>query len=131
MSTKPRVLVVDDEELSQEFLKFFLTKKFDVYTCGCVDVFYNLINKINFDLILMDISLKDYKSGIELTRELKQSSNFSQIPVFILTAHNTTKEQYECMLAGADQFIAKPIDAKELMSRIESVLRRQYENLSQ
>jgi two-component system, OmpR family, response regulator len=124
MCSKPRVLVVDDEELSQEFLKFFLLKKFEVYTCGSVDGFYNLIDRMNFDLILMDISLRDYKNGIELTRELKQSQRFNRTPVFILTAHNTTKEHRESLEAGADQFLVKPIEIKDLMGRIEGVLNK-------
>jgi DNA-binding response OmpR family regulator len=124
MCSKPRVLIVDDEELSQEFLKFFLTKKYEVYTCGCVDVFYNLISKMDFDLILMDISLKDYKNGIELTQELKRIPRFQNTPIFIITAHNTTKEQRESIEAGADLFLTKPLDAKDLIKRIEQVLNK-------
>lgn len=122
MDSKPRVLIVDDEELSQEFLRFFLAKKFEVYTCGSVNAFYNLINKTDFDLIVMDISLRDYKDGIQLTRELKQMPRFVNVPVFVLTAHNTTKDRHDSLEAGAHQFLTKPVDARSLVTRIDEVL---------
>ncbi len=125
MDSKPKVLIVDDEELSQEFLRFFLAKKFEVYTCGCVNAFYNLINKMDFDLIVMDISLRDYKDGIQLTRELKNMPRFEQVPVFVLTAHNTTKDRHDSLEAGAYQFLTKPVDVRSLVTRIDEVLMSQ------
>lgn len=122
MEEQPKVLVVDDEELAQDLLRFFLSKKFDVYTAGSVNAFYSLINKIDFDLIIMDVSLRDSKDGIELTKELKASEKYKNIPIFILTAFNTTKERQNAFAAGAEQFIPKPTDTKVLLQLVESVL---------
>ncbi|MEW6701489.1 MAG: response regulator [Bacteroidota bacterium] len=122
MEERPKVLVVDDEELAQDLLRFFLSKKFDVYTAGSVNAFYNLINRIDFDLIIMDVSLRDSKDGIELTKELKASEKYRNVPIFILTAYNTTKERQNAFAAGAEQFISKPTDTKALLKLIESVL---------
>lgn len=124
MEDKLKVLIVDDEELAQDFLKYFLSKKFEVHTCGTVNSFYNIINNITFDLILMDISLKDCKNGIDLTRELKQMDKYKNTPVFILTAFNTTKERNSSFEAGAQQFLAKPVDGKSLVQLIDSVLKK-------
>ena len=122
MEKRYKVLVVDDEELAQEFLKYFLSKKFEVHTCGSVNSFYNIINTVYFDLILMDISLKDSKNGIDLTRELKNTEKYKNTPVFVLTAFNTTKERNRSFEAGAQQFLTKPVDGKALIQLIDSVL---------
>jgi DNA-binding response OmpR family regulator len=128
MSNRPKVLIVDDEELSQDFLRFFLSKKFDVYTCGKVTDFYNLITKIDFDLVLMDVFLRDSKDGIQLTRELKQTEKYRDVPVFVITAHNTTKDRSEAMSAGAVKFLTKPLDGKFLLLCVEDVLAKQLQN---
>ncbi|MBA4407418.1 hypothetical protein C0389_09095 [bacterium] len=122
MEKRNKVLVVDDEELAQDFLKYFLSKKFEVHTCGNVNSFYNIIDNMDFDLILMDISLKDCKDGIDLTRELKKMEKYKDTPVFMLTAFNTTKERNSSFEAGAQQFLAKPVDGKALLQLIDSVL---------
>jgi DNA-binding response OmpR family regulator len=122
MEKRYKVLVVDDEKLAQDFLKYFLAKKFDAHTCGSVNSFYSIINNIDFDLILMDISLKDSKNGIDLTRELKNIEKYKNTPVFVLTAFNTTKERNRSFEAGAQQFLTKPVDGKALIQLIDSVL---------
>ena len=130
MEKRFKVLVVDDEELAQDFLKYFLSKKFDVHTCGSVNSFYSIIDNIEFDLILMDVSLKDCKDGIDLTRELKKMEKYKDTPVFILTAFNTTKERNSSFEAGAQQFLAKPVDGKALLQLIDSVLTKPESVLS-
>lgn len=130
MEKRYKVLVVDDEELAQEFLKYFLSKKFEVYTCGSVNSFYDIINNVDFDLILMDISLKDSKNGIDLTRELKNKEKYKNTPVFVLTAFNTTKERNRSFEAGAQQFLTKPVDGKALIQLIDSVLTKPESVLS-
>ncbi len=122
MEDKLKVLIVDDEELAQDFLRFFLCKQFDVYTVGSVNAFYNIISKVDFNLILMDISLRDVKDGIQLTKELKRTEKYRNVPVFILTAFNTTRERQNAGEAGADQFITKPVDSKSLVKLIERTL---------
>lgn len=122
MDGKPRVLVVDDEELSQDFLRFFLSQRFEVYTVGTVNAFYNIISKLDFNVILMDISLRDSKDGIQLTKELKASKKFENTSIFIVTAYNTTKEYKMAKDAGADNFLTKPIDMKVLMRAIDKTL---------
>jgi DNA-binding response OmpR family regulator len=122
MDGRPKILVVDDEELAQDFLHFFLSKKFDVYTVGSVNSFYKILNEVDFDLIIMDVSLRDTKDGIQLTKELKQSEKYKDIPIYILTALNTTKERENAQNAGANDFLVKPFESKYLMKLIESSL---------
>jgi DNA-binding response OmpR family regulator len=124
MESRPKILVVDDDELSQEFLRYFLIKKYDVYTCGTVNSFYNLIQKVDFDLILMDIFLRDTKDGFELTRELKQSSKYKNIPIFNVTAQNTTRDRRASRDCGAEMFLTKPLNSAFMLSCIENALKK-------
>jgi DNA-binding response OmpR family regulator len=122
MNSRYKVLVVDDEELSQEFLKLFLSKKFDVYTAGTVDSFYNLIAKITFDLVIMDVALRDRKDGFQLVRELKESDKYKNVAIIILSAFNSTKERKCASDVGADLFLTKPTAAAGLVETAERVL---------
>lgn len=124
MDDKKKVLIVDDEELAQDFLRFFLSKKYEVYSVGSVNSFYNIIQTVKFDLILMDVSLKDSKDGIQLTKELKSSSIYKDVPIFVLTAFNTTAERKNAEAAGADKFLSKPIDQKLLMKFIDEAFNK-------
>lgn len=130
MENNPKVLVVDDEELAQDFLRYFLSKKYEVHTCGNVNSFYSAIANTDFDLVLMDISLKDYKDGIDLTRELKKMEKYKDTPVFILSAFNTTKERSNSFQAGAQEFLAKPVDGKSLLQLINVTLMSRTQQLT-
>lgn len=114
-----KVLVVDDDILAQEYVKAVLSRKYEVYAAGNVNSFYEIIEKIKFDLIIMDLSLRDYKSGFELTEELKTDNKFKKIPVFILTAYGTIKEKQSAFEAGADKFLTKPTSASTLIKLVE------------
>jgi len=124
MSEKLKALVVDDDELAQDFLRIFLLKKFEVYTVGSVNAFYNVISKIDFNIILMDVSLRDSKDGIELTRELRNNPKYKTVPILVLTAFNSTKTRTEAIEAGADKFINKPVVGAELMKIVDSIMQR-------
>jgi len=124
MEPRPKVLVVDDEELSQDFLRFFLSKKYEVYTSGSVNSFYNLIANVDFDVILMDVFLRDSKDGLQLTKEIKKTEKYKDIPIFIMTAHNTTRDKNEALNAGAHLFLTKPLDGKYILNLIDEVLKK-------
>lgn len=119
MSYKPKVLVVDDEDLTLEFLRLLLSPKYEVYTCANVKDFYTLIGEIKFDIILMDVFLRDSKDGIELTRELKMNHSCKDIPVIVLTAQISTRDRQHAINAGAQLVLNKPVDTKFLFKCIE------------
>ena len=128
MESRAKILIVDDDELSQDIFKIMLSKKYDIFTATGVNSFYSIINKVKFNLIIMDISLKDYKDGIELTGELKASSKYCEIPVIILTAFNTTKEKRAAVDSGAEYFLTKPADPLSMVNIIESTLLKKSKN---
>ena len=84
---KPKILVTEDDFENQKFLEMFLKRNFDVYICDSAESFYDNIKNVKFDLVLMDISLKGNKNGLELTEELKNMPGYESIPVVCLSAH--------------------------------------------
>ena len=124
MKSKPKLLIVDDEEINRNYLESFLVSGFDVYTCGTVGNFYRLTSMMSFDVILMDVWLRDSKDGIELTKELKVNPRYKSVPVFILTANGTRKTWDDARQAGAIQSFDKTVDRKTLLTEITRYISR-------
>jgi len=82
-----------------------------------------LLNKTTPDLILMDWMLPDI-SGVEIIKVLKQRESTSAIPIIMLTARTEESHKVEGLDAGADDYITKPFSPRELIARIQAVLRR-------
>lgn len=127
MNSKPKILVVDDEDLTLEFLRLLLSSQYEVSTCGNVKCFYALIASEKYDIILMDVFLRDSKDGIELTRELKIDEYYKDIPVIVLTAQISTKDRLFALDAGAHTVLNKPVDSKFLIKCINDTLAQQYQ----
>lgn len=105
---KPRLLVVEDDYENQKFLEIFLKRKFDLNICDSADTFYALINKKDYDIILMDISLRGKKDGLQLTKELREKDKYKNIPIVALSAHAFQKDKENAYQAGVDAFLTKP-----------------------
>ena len=115
---KPRILITEDDSENQHFLKMFLQKSFIVDICDSDVTFYEKLSANSYDVILMDISLKGNKNGLELTRELKANPEYSNIPIVCLTAHAFKKDVENALNAGVDIFLTKPVDNHVLMNTL-------------
>lgn len=115
------ILIVEDEETILEGLKFCLTKEgFLVSTATHAKDALEIINKNKIDLLLLDINLPDM-NGINLYAKIKQTSD---IPTIFLTASDLETTVVQALDMGADDYVTKPFKTRELISRINSVLRR-------
>lgn len=115
---KPRILITEDDSENQRFLRLFLGRKFITDICDSDVTFYEFLEKNKYDVILMDISLKGNKNGLELTRELKTNPDYKEIPVVCLTAHAFKKDIENALKAGVDLFLTKPVDNHVLMQTL-------------
>ncbi len=115
---KPRLLITEDDFENQKFLEMFLKRNFDVEICDSEQSFYEHLNKSNFDIILMDISLRGNKNGLELTRELRNKPGYEHIPIICLSAHAFKKDRDNAMEAGVDVFLTKPVENNVLMNAL-------------
>ncbi|MCX7797756.1 MAG: response regulator [Melioribacter sp.] len=118
--SKPKLLIVEDDFENQKFLQLFLKRKFEVDVCDSAETFYEKMKEKKFDIILMDISLRGKKDGLQLTRELRQSEETKNIPIVGLSAHAFQRDKDNAYNAGVDLFITKPVQNNVLM---ESLIR--------
>ena len=125
---KPRLLIVEDDLENQKFLKIFLRKKFDIDICDSADTFYEKLEKHNFDIILMDISLRGPKDGLELTKEIRNNKKYKNIPIVGLSAHAYQKDRDNAYRAGIDIFITKPVQG-ELLTKSLAIALEQRANI--
>ena len=116
---KPKLLIVEDDLENQKFLQIFLKRKFEIDICDSADTFYEKINETVFDIILMDISLRGNKDGLEITRELrKRDDNWKNIPIVGLSAHAFQRDKDNAYKAGIDAFLTKPVQNEVLMNTL-------------
>lgn len=119
--TKPRLLVVEDDYENQKFLEIFLKRKFQLKICDSSETFYKLLEQDDFDIILMDISLRGKKDGLQLTKELREMEKYKSVPVVALSAHAFQKDKENAYQAGVDMFLTKPIQNEVLMDTLVKV----------
>ena len=117
-----RILVIEDEKRIAELLKKGLSEfGFDVTLAFDGDTGKRLINSNSYDLIITDIIVPHY-NGFEITRFAKEKH--SDIPVIMLTALGATDDKLDGFDAGADDYMVKPFDLRELNARINVLLKR-------
>ena len=113
------ILIVDDDDRIRILVKQYLQDNNYLVTTA-KDAFdaKNKIDLIKFDLIVLDIMMPK-KSGLELTGELKKEN---RVPIILLTAKGETEERVEGLERGADDYLGKPFEPKELLLRIKNIL---------
>ena len=115
------ILVVDDDEEIRELVKEYLKKnKYLVTTAKNAEDAQNKVRFVKFDLIILDIMMPG-KSGLEFTRDNKNHLN---TPIILLTAKGEPAERVTGLEIGADDYLAKPFEPKELILRINNILNK-------
>ena len=115
------ILVVDDDDRIRELVKqYLLENKYLVTTAKDAFDAKNKIEIIKFDLIVLDIMMPK-KSGLELTTEIKKEID---LPIILLTAKGETSERVMGLEFGADDYLSKPFEPKELLLRIKNILNK-------
>ena len=121
MSTSPHIIVVDDEAPAREMVGDYL--KMHGFTVTLCDGGSSLRSEIEIkvpDLVVLDLNMPE-EDGLSIIRDLKSRTN---VPVIMLTATASPIDRVVGLELGADDYIAKPCELRELMARIRSVLRR-------
>ncbi|MCY3982498.1 MAG: response regulator [Roseovarius sp.] len=120
-SVPPHLLVVDDDERLRGLLKRYLEQEgFLVAEAHDGASAMQILTGLEFDLIVMDVMMPG-ESGIEITRKLRNSID---TPILLLTAKGETENRIDGLEAGADDYLSKPFEPKELLLRINAILRR-------
>jgi DNA-binding response OmpR family regulator len=127
---KHRILVIEDNADTRRFLEAMLNKEFEVITAENAVIGIDFARNRQPDLILMDIMLP-ILSGYDACSLLKKDEKTKRIPIIFLSAKNTSNDVSQGLFTGADDYIPKPFDYKELLARIQARLRKSAESVIQ
>ena len=120
----PHLLIVDDDERIRGLLRKFLARNgFLVSVARDAAHARRILSGLEFDLIVMDVMMPG-EDGVALTRSLRATMD---TPVLLLTAKGETEDRIKGLEAGADDYLPKPFEPKELLLRINAILRRMPE----
>lgn len=121
MTPDLHLLIVDDDERIRTLLQKFLVRNgFLVSSARDAAHARRILSGLDFDLIILDVMMPG-ESGVELTSSLRQNR---ETPILLLTAKSETEDRIAGLEAGADDYLAKPFEPKELLLRINAILRR-------
>ena len=126
-----KILVVEDNRVMQHFLTSLLKKEYRVHSAWNGVEGLRKARDIVPDLIITDIIMPEM-NGYEFTREIKNSEELNRIPVLMLTARTDVNDKIEGFEYGADDYLTKPFNSKELLTRVRSLLKSyEYEKIIQ
>jgi two-component system phosphate regulon response regulator OmpR len=118
---KYHILVVDDDDRIRELVKEYLNdNRFIVSTGNSAEEAKIKLNYFKYDLIVLDVMMPG-QNGFELTEEIKKSSN---VPIILLTAKGEVENRIQGLELGADDYLGKPFEPKELLLRIKNILKK-------
>ena len=118
---KHHILVVDDDDRIRELVKEYLNENgYVVSTGNSAEEAKIRLGYFKFDLIVLDVMMPG-QSGFELTQEIKKKSN---IPIILLTAKGEVENRIQGLELGADDYLGKPFEPKELLLRIKNIIKK-------
>lgn len=120
--TTPHILIVDDDDRIRTLLQRYLADNgYRTSIAADAAEAQTKMQVLTYDLLVLDIMMPGV-TGLEFTEQLRQAEN--AIPILLLTALAETENRIEGLAVGADDYLPKPFDPKELLLRIQSILRR-------
>ena len=118
---KYHILVVDDDDRIRELVKEYLNENgFIVSTGNSAEEAKIKLGYFKFDLIVLDVMMPG-QNGFELTKEIKKNSN---MPIILLTAKGEVENRIQGLELGADDYLGKPFEPKELLLRINNIVKK-------
>ncbi|HMG66611.1 MAG TPA: response regulator transcription factor [Chitinophagaceae bacterium] len=122
MNTKTKILVLDDDTDIGTMIKMMLEYKgYAVTVSDRADHAADVLQNEGIDLIIMDMLLSGV-NGVDLCAEMKTNPSTAHIPIIMISAHPNAKEI--CLEAGADEFISKPFDMQDILSKIDNLVKK-------
>ena len=119
-NSKVHILIVDDDDRIRNLLKdFLLENNFIISTAENADEAKIKISYLKFDLIILDVMMPG-QNGYELTKEIKKKI---KVPIILLTAKGEVENRIKGLELGADDYIGKPFEPKELLLRIQNIIK--------
>ena len=121
MKSAQRILIADDDANICELVRLYLEKEgYETVVCFNGEKALEIFRGGGIDLVILDIMMPKI-DGVTVCREIRKDS---QTPIIMLTAKGETFDKVLCLELGADDYIVKPFEGKELVARVKAVLRR-------
>jgi len=118
-----KILVIDDEKDFRDLVEKVCSKEFEVVSVGDADEGLKILKKKLPDLLLLDINLPRV-GGYTLCQQIRADENLKKLPVIMLTVRRRKEDQLKGLELGADDYVTKPFEPKELVVRIKRALER-------
>jgi two-component system phosphate regulon response regulator OmpR len=120
-NNKNHILIVDDDDRIRSLLKDYLFEnKYIVSTAENADQAKKKLGYIKFDIIILDVMMPG-QNGYDLTKEIKKNS---KVPIILLTAKGEVENRIKGLELGADDYLGKPFEPKELLLRIKNIINK-------
>ena len=120
-NSKKHILIVDDDDRIRNLLKDYLTENnYIVSTAENADQAKERLQYLKFEIMILDVMMPG-QNGYELTKEIKKQS---KIPIILLTAKGEVENRIKGLELGADDYIGKPFEPKELLLRIKNIINK-------
>ena len=122
-NNKNHILIVDDDDRIRNLLKDYLSENsYIVSTAENADQAKEKLNYLKFDIIILDVMMPG-QNGYELTKEIKKHI---KVPIILLTAKGEVESRIKGLELGADDYIGKPFEPKELLLRIKNIINKNF-----
>lgn len=119
---KKSILVVEDDEQSQKYMRILLSREFEVFIAAGSTQAWEVLESQNIILILMDLSLRDGEDGLKITKRIRESGPQPNVPIIALTAHAFPEDRKRSLEAGCNDYVSKPFQWVHLKSIISKYL---------
>jgi DNA-binding response OmpR family regulator len=116
------LLVEDNAELAHWIVNLLRAENFVVDSVPDAELADAILGNQSYDVVLLDMRLPSMSGKVLLGRLRRRGDN---VPILMLTAHGSIDDKVDCFSAGADDYVVKPFDARELVARIKAIVRRQ------
>ncbi|MHB1687968.1 MAG: response regulator [Ignavibacteriaceae bacterium] len=120
---KRTILLVEDDDISQKYIKTVLKDLYKIIIVSSSEEALESLKLEKIDIVLMDISIRGSMNGLELTKVIKKTNEYSNIPVIAVTAHAFPVDRVNSIEAGCNDYISKPFNLNELKKMISELLK--------
>jgi DNA-binding response OmpR family regulator len=123
MTTARLLMIDDDARLSTMVGDYLRANGYEVDTAGSLAAGRERLRQLSYDALVLDLMLPD-GDGLDLTRELRADARTKRLPLLMLTARGEPLDRVLGLELGADDYLPKPFEARELLARVKALLRR-------
>ncbi len=121
-TTKPLALIIEDDKSTSKMMYYYLRDDYESRFAESVIAAREILNTEPVDIILVDLSLIGEEDGLDLVRELRQQKKWESLPIIATTAHAFLSDREQCLNAGCNDYLAKPIKREKLLKKMDALL---------